>query len=430
MTLPTFVPARLNWFEEDLALLRQQRADLDARIQVLESRVAALRGYATQMAGDSSAPEPATSENLLRPMVVARAESIAVPTPAPRAEPAPTVLNAVAEPPVAYKQSIMSLGLETRTYNALVNNDIKSFAQLVATTPGQLRDMQGFGAGSLSDLERALTRVGHALAVEKTTARARPTRATSEHDERDQPSSSGGSALYDSVTIIPYQFGVIHAEDLQKMMKVSETDSKEMLRGDSRWVDANGGWYVRDRMPQSWIARRILEVLNAVKRVRVEALHQSIKRIAARKYTDEGWRMPSRALLGRIVESLRSEGVHFDIVHEMAHVDGTLEIREMSGTSRAVLQAFGANFRALSGADISAAIQASGMSEASANVALSTSPLVIKLERGIYGLVGRTATLRDIANARIKPAAEGGNSLPLVPAESGETGGHAEVPAE
>jgi|GEM_PF-2348136 len=56
----------------------------------------------------------------------------------------------------------------------------------------------------------------------------------------------------------------------------------------------------------------------------------------------------------------------------------------------------------LSAAEIGAALQATGISEASATAARSSSPLLTRLERGVYGLVGRPADLREIASARVR----------------------------
>ena len=417
VTQPTNFGALLQWFEEDLDALRRQRADMDARLGTLEARIAALRVSVSQATEAPFAPTPAVrtaapaepsvqSASVVSPVVVHReatvvAESAALPQSAPTVE----------------RRSIISLSLQPRTYNSLMNGAVRSFTQLIAMTPAELLKLPRFGAHSLSDLQRALARVGVSLPGDRWSSAA-PATHRAELDN-----SSANSALllqrsddnavdqsrgnvpagYDDITALPFKFGAVHVEDLQKALGVDEVTSRNLLDHDERWTAASGGWYARSNMKQSWISRRIVEVLNAVKSINIEPLYQSIKRIATPRFTKEGWRMPSRTLLVRMVEDLRGDGVHFDVVHEIARIDAPIESREMSGTSKAVLEVFGATQRALSGAALSVAIQKSGMSLASAQLALSSSPLVIKLERGIYGLVGRTATMRDIANARAKP---------------------------
>ncbi|MEP6832988.1 MAG: DNA-directed RNA polymerase subunit alpha C-terminal domain-containing protein [Gemmatimonas sp.] len=207
---------------------------------------------------------------------------------------------------------------------------------------------------------------------------------------------------YEEAIALHYRFGVICADDLRQVLDITEAAADGALRADERWSATGNGWFLRTTVAQSWIARRVVEVLNGVKSVAIEPLYQSIKRIATHKFLEQGCRMPSRSLLIKLVQELRFDGVRFDIVHEIASVDAPVHDRELSGTTQAILQAFGQNHRALTGAEMSSKFGDAGLSEASAQVALSTSPLVTKLERGIYGLVGRHADMREIASARLR----------------------------
>jgi len=207
---------------------------------------------------------------------------------------------------------------------------------------------------------------------------------------------------YEGAIALHYRFGVICADDVRQSLDITEAAADGALRADERWSATGNGWFMRATVAPSWIAKRTIEVLNAVRSVAIEPLYQSLKRVAAHKFLEQGCRMPSRSLLVKLVQELRVEGVRFDIVHEIASVDAPVHERELSGTTQAILKAFGTNHRALTGTELTSTFASLEMSEASAQVALSTSPLVTRLERGIYGLVGRHADMRDVAGARLR----------------------------
>jgi len=626
------------WLEEDLQSLRSQRAELDARIQRGEQRLRALQGL-VPVGSDAAL---AGSEPQQDRMLTATFDSAAL---SPAAFDPATLNPTVPEPSapdqsiaertnVAPKRSIMSLRLETRTHNALMNGGVTSFGQLVSMKPHELRAIPGFGAGCLKDLEIALARVQVALpnssntsarstsstTVDRATASASsalaaatPVQVTTAptanaigthlnddalrtvhainanatvlgasargmltrvletestdgatttsgfstpetlkqitatlalmqraidrppvsilHDvalnligvsdadlavttrylgldgaesetldaigEREgvtrerirqrvarfrqcaaekgpllllvreavsvlqrlnkpvtlhewcaalppwlsgtrptdllivhtlesfgwiDPNSWNESAgikfvmagpqleapmqdyqsRYEAATALHYRFGAVCADDLRQALDITEAAAAGALSADARWTAKGNGWFMRANTAQSWIAKRIIEVLNGVRAIAIEPLYQSLKRVATHKFLEQGCRMPSRALLARLVQELRSEGVRFDIVHEIASLDTPVRDTDLSGTTQAILKAFDTNHRALTGAELASKFGEAGLSEASAQVALSTSPLVTRLERGIYGLVGRQADIRDIAGARLR----------------------------
>ncbi|MEO7999152.1 MAG: hypothetical protein ABI852_16985, partial [Gemmatimonadaceae bacterium] len=200
----------------------------------------------------------------------------------------------------------------------------------------------------------------------------------------------------------PYRFGVIRAEALGASLGIMHVAAEAALRADDRWTSTGNGWFMRANVTQSWIARRIIEVLNAVRSIAIEPLFQSLKRVATKKFIEQGCQMPTRGLLVKFVQELRAEGVRFDIVLEIASVDAPVHDRESSGTTQSILKTFDAQHRALTGSEVASKFESFGMSFASAQLALSSSPLITRLERGIYGLVGRHADTRDIANARLR----------------------------
>ncbi|MGV3710402.1 MAG: DNA-directed RNA polymerase subunit alpha C-terminal domain-containing protein [Gemmatimonas sp.] len=415
------------WLEEDLAALKSQRTELDTRIARAEQRLQMLRER--QGAGNphrtisTSDPQPTTSTR-----------TDAAPTSAPTT---PTYDGP--------RRSIMSLGLENRTYNALVKHGITSFAQLVNTPRGELRNLQGFGAGSLADLEAALARVDITLpdngAKSPTPAapavapriearvesRVEPraesrteslpwmngysnkvaTPAVTPHAETDTDEaeaeaepSTGETPSYEDATALHHKFGVLRLEDIRDTLGITDIAALDLLKADTRWTAHGGGWYVRTPVEQSWIARRVIEILSAVKSIAIEPLYQAVKRIAANKFLEQGCHMPTRSLLAKMVQELVVEGVRFDIIKEIASMPAPTG--ELSGSTRAILNAFGTGHRAITNAEILPHFLEVGMTEGSANVAISTSPLITKLERGIYGLVGRHADMRDIASARLR----------------------------
>ena len=52
---------------------------------------------------------------------------------------------------------IEELGLSARTANALINNNIKNLSQLIALTEAQLKDLKGFGAKALEEVQDKIT---------------------------------------------------------------------------------------------------------------------------------------------------------------------------------------------------------------------------------------------------------------------------------
>jgi DNA-directed RNA polymerase subunit alpha len=52
---------------------------------------------------------------------------------------------------------IEELGLSARTANALTNNGIKNLSQLVNLTEAQLKDLKGFGAKALEEVQQIIT---------------------------------------------------------------------------------------------------------------------------------------------------------------------------------------------------------------------------------------------------------------------------------
>ena len=403
------------WLEHDVASMQSQRAELDARIQRAQQLLATL--------GDPAGlPHRETHFEALSVTESELAQSDTAPHDPPTPHHPTTTLP---------RRSIISLGLETRTHNAIVNAGITSFTQLVGMTPNELRALPGFGAGCMNDLEEALRRVGvelpHAAAHQSAAPTNGATSAPQHHSATTQTFESAAelsenafrpdtrelsvsvneppqrdSSGYNAAIALAYRFGVIRVEDLASTLSVANGVAEDELKADTNWRALPGGWFVRDSFTQSWIAKRTFEVLNGIKSVAIEPLYQALKRVAAPKFLEYGCRMPTRALLVTLVQELRTEGVRFDIIKEIVSTDGLIHDRELSGTAQAILKAFDTHHRALTGAEVTAKIQSAGLSEASAQVALSTSPLVHRLERGVYGLVGRHADVRDIANARLR----------------------------
>jgi hypothetical protein len=411
----------LTWLEEDLESLRSQRTELDQRIARVEQRISTLRdpramdhasNGTTNGASNGSSNGSSSSDSM--PPASTNGTSAAPDTPAydgPR-------------------RSIISLGLENRTYNALVKHGVSSFPQLMKMSRSELRALPGFGAGSLADLEAALARVdvtlpegssrssashanpksaslqstnGYSNAIESSasTSEATSHNGPVNHDSEANTTNRVASATqYEEATALAFKFGVLRLESLRDALNISDNSTFDLLNEDSRWTAHGGGWYVRTPVEQSWIAKRVVEILSAVRSIAVEPLYQAIKRIAANKFLEHGCQMPTRSLLVKIVQELVVEGVRFDIIKEIASMDAPTG--ELSGSTRAILSAFGTGQRAIINAEIMPHFLEIGMTEGSANVAISTSPLIIKLERGIYGLVGRNADMRDIANARLR----------------------------
>ncbi len=52
---------------------------------------------------------------------------------------------------------IEELGLSARTANALINNNIKNLSQLIGLTDAQLKDLKGFGAKALEEVQEKIT---------------------------------------------------------------------------------------------------------------------------------------------------------------------------------------------------------------------------------------------------------------------------------
>ena len=55
---------------------------------------------------------------------------------------------------------IEELGLSARTANALINNNIKNLSQLMGLTDAQLKDLKGFGAKALEEVQEKITEFG------------------------------------------------------------------------------------------------------------------------------------------------------------------------------------------------------------------------------------------------------------------------------
>lgn len=362
------------WLEDDLATMQREREELDARIRRTAERLEMLRG----LRRDVESPERPESvvEQQTAPMV----DKIA-------ATPAGSDAIAISHP----TRSIMSLKLETRTHNALTNGGVTSFSQMMTMSRDQLRALPGFGAGCLQDLEAALERVGITL--------PEPPQMTADNAAA---SAEVEMSPVESVMDLRYRFGVTCADDIRHALNIDESESEHVLRSDARFVALDSIWIMRQEVESSWIGRRIVEVLSAMKSIAIEPLYQSIKRVAGSKFLEQGCRMPPRSVLIKLVQQLRAHGVLFDIVHEIVSLQTPVAESELSRTNQAILKAFGPRHRALCSAEVVAAFESAGMSEASANLALSTAPLIVRLERGIYGLLGRTADLRDIASARMR----------------------------
>ena len=402
------------WLEEEIESLRGQRTEVEARIQRAERRLTMLRDQTTPVQATATQGAPALSQ------AMRSAEESVSPRELPPPQEAPTVP----------KRSIVSLGLETRTQNAINKAGIASFAQLISMTPATLRALPGFGAGCLTDLEAALDRAGFALA--RSVGNGRRARGSASNDapthrsaelrmgrtegiaseassETDKPESSRTNTLapqypaaFEGAVQLAYRFGVVRVDDIERLLGAGDGAAERALKSDPHWQSAPGGWFIRTTFAQSWLAKRTIEVLNGVKSVAIEPLFQALKRVATPKFLEHGCRMPTRALLITLVQELRTEGVRFDMVGEIVSADTMIHDRELSGTAQAILKAFDTHHRALTGAELTGKIQSGGLSEASAQVALSTSPLVHRLERGVYGLVGRHADVRDISNARLR----------------------------
>ena len=52
---------------------------------------------------------------------------------------------------------IEELGLSARTANALTNNGIKNLSQLIGLSDAQLKDLKGFGAKALEEVQQIIT---------------------------------------------------------------------------------------------------------------------------------------------------------------------------------------------------------------------------------------------------------------------------------
>ena len=421
------------WLEEDLESLRRDRLELDARIQRAEHRLSILRGSGSRQM-DGATP---TGDSAVASLQDSIAASVMAEAPSQAAPQAPTHTSAEASatapapsPPTSPRRSIISLGLETRTYNALIKAGFTSFAQLMSMSRGEFRALQGFGAGCVTDLEAALARVNLTLPAKSQNAAtnaedAATTPAPSAPGDAPQslrpdnvpPDSAAPEAprteiaatpatatppQYETTIALHYRFGALRAESVRDALGITDTAALDLLKADTRFTAHSGGWFVRTPIEQSWIARRIIEILNGVRSIAIEPLYQAIRRVAAHKFLEHGRNMPSRSLLGIIVQELRTEGVRFDIIREIASVDAPTSDRELSGATQAILKAFDAHHRALTSAEMIPAFLEMGLTEASSHVALSTSPLVHRLERGIYGLVGRQADTRDIGLARLR----------------------------
>lgn len=75
------------------------------------------------------------------------------------AESAPTPGQKVEESNDDLVRPIEELGLSARTANALINNGIKNLRELVNLTESQLKDLKGFGAKALDEVNKIITEV-------------------------------------------------------------------------------------------------------------------------------------------------------------------------------------------------------------------------------------------------------------------------------
>ena len=72
-------------------------------------------------------------------------------------ESAPTPSSEAKQEEKGEDVAITELGLSARTANALTNNDIHTFRQLVNLTEAQLRDLKGFGSKALEEVRQKIT---------------------------------------------------------------------------------------------------------------------------------------------------------------------------------------------------------------------------------------------------------------------------------
>lgn len=208
-------------------------------------------------------------------------------------------------------------------------------------------------------------------------------------------------------TALPFQLGAVRVADAESALGLGEAAVRALLLADEeRWTPAPNGWFVRTALEKSFLLRRARLIAVAIGDTRLEDVYQSLKRIVTDKYAQVGWRMPPRALFVRMLQAAEVDGMSVDTVHEMLRASDELRSEGVSATTQALVNAFGADRRALTAGELAFEVQQSGLSTATATVAAKSSPVVVKYERGVYGLVGRPATRQDIEQARARSRGE------------------------
>jgi hypothetical protein len=214
----------------------------------------------------------------------------------------------------------------------------------------------------------------------------------------DQPRMRHLADLLDAAVARGYSWGVIHESTVADLCGCARSLARGALLGDERLIEGMHGWFLRRENDGGALGRRIPRVLAALGPLPVSVLRRGLKR-AIRKPM-RGKPEPLPVPPAKLLLQLASR--------EGAYVarDGTCSPNpdwrlEVSPTDKALLAAF-EGAAAVAFWQIDEAFLQHGLSIHSARMTVTYSPLVSRLEYGVYGLLGRTAGEPDRNIARAK----------------------------
>lgn len=182
---------------------------------------------------------------------------------------------------------------------------------------------------------------------------------------------------------------------------------RTVLRASSRWEPLARDWFVLRNARGCSVGSRAHQVLDLLAPLSIADLRYAMRREMRRRRLTRGIPLPPRAVFRRV---LKNAGC---IVPR-----GTDEVRlrrpgtgqPSSATDRAILSAF-ATSPVATVYELDAAVQARGLSFSSSRVSSTFSPLLRRVEYGVYTLLGREVSDAYVAAARARVRAHAGELL-------------------
>jgi hypothetical protein len=156
-----------------------------------------------------------------------------------------------------------------------------------------------------------------------------------------------------------------------------------------RWLDEEAGWFWLDDVPRNPLINKIDKILAVSSRIELSALRVGV----ARHYRTQGFSPPLRVL-----RALCEQLSDCELVAERFVVDGRprTQAEELSSHELSMVEVFKAHGPLLSHAEVRSRCQAAGLNDTTTTMALGNSPILTRVDVGVYSLIGASVAPGEV----------------------------------